>query len=576
MSTTTTTVPTTMKGMGNDGGDIPPPTTSTSTSTAPGTPNREPTTTTREDGMRSSGRVSKNASLDDDPTGMMMLDQDALMMMTTMMRDTDDSVTPTTSGSGGTLDVSDAFLDDLPLPGLDELDANALCGGLDETLLGNLFGDVEANHHHQHQQHRARGDDNGVVDVGCWDFVEDSADQRSGESAGSGGEMDDAARRVNDVGASSKRKTATPNNGKETDEERKLRLMRNRESAQNSRARKREYLRDLEKRARALEVQNGELQALVMHLTNENHALRISLQQTTGGAQQAAMMYPVYPIPTPKLPLPPMGAETMEAPPSPEQELKKPEPKRRKKTMAASVTALALGTLSVVGLVSPGATPASTQSSASRKLLALGSAMGEQDDLSRAMMSLNITSLREEISRREDERMFALPERATVDGGGLTPWGDKTLDGRVVDVMQSQDVNDPWYSAFREAGMTQHINLLSRVMCKEVFKFKAAADEAGAAQMTKVWEQESEKVTPQRVGPAIPMLSGKENASSIPETGDIDAHDSLVSVLLPPPNPTAGVVQQLSKLFVVTYNKRTMDYTTHSCLMPQPSAAHHV
>lgn len=563
-----------MKGMGNDdGGDIPM--TTTSTSTAPGTPNREPTTTRENDGMRSSsGRVSKNASLDDDPTG--MLDRDALMMVTTIMRDTDDSVTPTTSGSGGTLDVSDAFLDDLPLPGLDELDANALCGGLDETLLGNLFGDVEANHHHHQQQYRASGDDNGVVDVGCWDFVEDSADQRSGESAGSGGELDDAARRVNDVGASSKRKTATPNDGKETDEERKLRLMRNRESAQNSRARKREYLRDLEKRARALEVQNGELQALVMHLTNENHALRISLQQTTGGAQQAAMMYPVYPIPTPKLPLPPMGAETMEVPPSPEQELKKPEPKRRKKTMAASVTALALGTLSVVGLVSPGATPASTQSSANRKLLALGSAMVEKDDLSRAMMSLNITSLREEISRREDERMFALPERATVDGGGLTPWGDKTLDGRVVDVMQSQDVNDPWYSAFREAGMTQHINLLSRVMCKEVFKFKAAADEAGSAQMTKVWEQESEKVTPQRVGQAIPMLSGKENASSIPETGDIDAHDSLVSVLLPPPNPTAGVVQQLSKLFVVTYNKRTMDYTTHSCLMPQPSAAHHV
>ena len=523
------------------------------TSTAPGTPNRE----TREDvAMMTSSGASKNASED----RLHRADQDELLLKT-MMRD----ATPTTSGSGATLDVSDAFLDDLSLPGLDALDATVL-GGLDETLLGNLFDDVEAN---QHEQQRLRDD------VGYWDFADDSADQRSGESAGSGGEMDDAARRVNDVGASSKRKMTTPN-GKETEEERKLRLMRNRESAQNSRARKREYLRDLEKRARTLEVQNGELQALVMHLTNENHALRISLQQTTGGAQQAAMMYPVYPIPTPKLPLPPMGVETMETPPSPAQELKKPESKRRKKTMAASVTALALGTLSVVGLVSPGATPASTQSSASRKLLALGSAMGEQDDLSRAMMSLNITSLREEISHREDERMFALPERATVDGGGLTPWGDKTLDGRVVDVMQSQDVNDPWYSAFREAGMTQHINLLSRVMCKEVFKFKAAADEAGAAQMTKVWEQESEEMTPKRVGQAIPMLSGKENASSIPETGDIDAHDSLVSVLLPPPNPTAGVVQQLSKLFVVTYNKRTMDYTTHSCLMPQPSAAHHV
>jgi hypothetical protein len=49
----------------------------------------------------------------------------------------------------------------------------------------------------------------------------------------------------------------------------------------------------------------------------------------------------------------------------------------------------------------------------------------------------------------------------------------------------------------------------------------------------------------------------------------------VVSVLLPPPTKTTnGIMQQLNKLFVVTFNKRTTDYTTYSCLMPQP--AHHV
>ena len=109
---------------------------------------------------------------------------------------------------------------------------------------------------------------------------------------------------------------------------------RNRESAQNSRARKREYVRDLEKRARALEMQNGELQAMVMHLTNENHALRMNLQVAGGGAMPTMMMPCVYPPMTPKLPLPPMGVEpAVEAPPSPQLEVKKPTTKRRKQTV---------------------------------------------------------------------------------------------------------------------------------------------------------------------------------------------------------------------------------------------------
>ena len=369
-------------------------------------------------------------------------------------------------------------------------------------------------------------------------------------------------------------------NGKsvESEEERLLRLSRNRErnreSAQNSRARKREYVRDLEKRARALEMQNGELQAMVMHLTNENHALRMNLQVAGGGAMPTMMMPCVYPPMTPKLPLPPMGAEpAVEAPPSPQLEVKKPTTKRRKQTVAASVTALALGALSVAGVTSPGSSPAGagvSSRSSSRRLLAL-SAPPTEDPLLR--FGVNVTSLREEIARTDDERVFALPDAVTT--RGLAAWGDKTFDGRAVDVVRPSNVNDPWFSAFKSAGMPEHVNLLSRVSCKEVFKFKGADEGASVAPRTNAdaWPRERrDEDKLERGGQysnAIPMLSGKENETSIPEHKDIEgAEESLVSVLLPP--PIEGVVQQLSKLFVVTFNKRTTDYTTHSCLLPQP------
>jgi len=369
--------------------------------------------------------------------------------------------------------------------------------------------------------------------------------------------------------------------GAESEAERQLRLSRNRESAQNSRARKREYVRDLEKRARALDMQNGELQTMVMHLTNENHALRMSLQQvTTGGGAMPTMMMPcVYPPMTPKLPLPPMGAEpaaAVEAPPSPQLEVKKPTTKRRKQTVAASVTALALGALSVVGVTSPGSPPAAAGTasrSSGRRLLALSAPPPTKDPLVR--FGVNVTSLREEIARTDDERVFALPDAATT--RGLAAWGDKTLDGRAVDVIKPSNVNDPWFSAFKSAGMPEHVNLLSRVSCKEVFTFKGADRGASVATRTNAdaWPRErrdEDAVERGQYSSAIPMLSGKENETSIPEHEDTVVEDadeeSLVSVLLPP--PIEGVVQQLSKLFVVTFNKRTTDYTTHSCLMPQP------
>lgn len=125
--------------------------------------------------------------------------------------------------------------------------------------------------------------------------------------------------------------------------------------------------------------------------------------------------------------------------------------------------------------------------------------------------------------------------------------------------------------------MPEHVNLLSRVSCKEVFTFKGADRGASVATRTNAdaWPRErrdEDAVERGQYSSAIPMLSGKENETSIPEHKDTvmedAAEESLVSVLLPP--PIEGVVQQLSKLFVVTFNKRTTDYTTHSCLMPQP------
>lgn len=375
---------------------------------------------------------------------------------------------------------------------------------------------------------------------------------------------------ASDDGASSSRaKASSQTNSGLSEEERRLRLSRNRESAQNSRARKKEYVSDLEKRARALEQQNSELQAMVINLTHENHALRLSLQ--SAGFTVPSMMMPC----TPKLPLPPIDAHEDEplVPSSPSQlEVKKPASKRRRQTAVASATALVLGAMSVVGLVTPGSQPTMNRhpmQSTGRRLLAIQGPPVE-DQLVR--MGMNITSLQEEIALNDDERSFSLPAGLTSDGVAL--WGDTTSDGRSVNVRKPEDVNDPWFSAFNSAGMHNHVNLLSRVACKELFKFKGTSESGVVARAaeSEVWERDYEKVERRRNSGAIPMPpSSNENVTSVArEAGD---ENSIVSVLLPP--PIEGVMQQLNKLFVVTFNKRTADYTTHSCLMPQPMTSAH-
>jgi hypothetical protein len=268
-----------------------------------------------------------------------------------------------------------------------------------------------------------------------------------------------------------------------------------------------------------------------------------------------------------------VDAPAVDVPPSQPLDLKKPAPKRRKKTVAASVTAMALGALSVVGLTTPRSNTARPQfSSSSRRLLAITAA--PEDSL--AKIGVNVTSLREEIMKNDDERTFSLPDRAAAEGVAL--WGDKTSDGRMVDVLKSTNVNDPWFSAFTAAGMPHHVNLLSRVSCTEVFKFKGGDEPSakpGAVATTSAWmDEQRTKMEQKKRSSAIPMPSGRENSTKVPDQTGMEVEDSLVSVLLPP--PVEGVMQQLSKLFVVTFNKRTADYTTHSCLMPQPmTRAHH-
>ena len=77
--------------------------------------------------------------------------------------------------------------------------------------------------------------------------------------------------------------------------------------------------------------------------------------------------------------------------------------------------------------------------------------------------------------------MFALPDAVTT--RGLAAWGDKTFDGRAVDVVRPSNVNDPWFSAFKSAACP-NMNLLSRGRGKEVFKFKGADEGASVAPRT--------------------------------------------------------------------------------------------
>lgn len=91
------------------------------------------------------------------------------------------------------------------------------------------------------------------------------------------------------------------------DDKKKARLMRNRESAQLSRQRKKQYVEELEDKVRSMHSTITDLNGKISYMMAENASLR---QQLAGGGVCAAPppppgMYPMAPMPYPWMPCPP-------------------------------------------------------------------------------------------------------------------------------------------------------------------------------------------------------------------------------------------------------------------------------
>ena len=146
---------------------------------------------------------------------------------------------------------SHVSIDDLLIPPLDGMggdldDLENDFGLIDDDLFGmhgSLLGDEDSVHHH----HSNNNNNNSSGDASGGPTLSGAG------SGGSGGENDD---------------------DEETDAKKQARLIRNRESAQLSRQRKKQYLDELERRCRGLQTTNSELHGLVARLTAENNGLR--------------------------------------------------------------------------------------------------------------------------------------------------------------------------------------------------------------------------------------------------------------------------------------------------------------
>ena len=83
---------------------------------------------------------------------------------------------------------------------------------------------------------------------------------------------------------------------------RTARLARNRESAQLSRQRKKQQLSELERRCRALQSTNSQMNHMVARLSHENHALRHHIAATGGAPLPPHLQMPATPAPLVVLP----------------------------------------------------------------------------------------------------------------------------------------------------------------------------------------------------------------------------------------------------------------------------------
>ena len=462
-------------------------------------------------------------------------------------------------------------IDHLPLPPLDDLPCDIGSGD---------FGDVLAN-----LDAMADDDDFLIPPVAADEgghIFDASRDNLGfpGESvggawsadsgSGSRGELDGKA----DAGASADA----------SDDKKRARLVRNRESAQQSRARKKQYVDELERKCRDLGRANAELRAFASTLMAECAGLRHHLHLATGKPPPPPGTVLPHPPPpgaarmaAPKIALPPVGVAGVptgggvptparvpfvpeapgsaagSAPSSPE---RLTPAKRRKNAPGGAVAAAVAATLAVLSvacvatagsgprggdalqfaaLAAPGrlALAASEKPvegfGAARRLLAAEDANLIVDDAdATATDALDATR---RASAMDDARSStvssgAIPLRGRGrsvavrdDAGFVQRWfgegrrrgGDVDVDrgrgrgrgrGSVLDDDIDRDrserdrgededddatdstprdgEDDPWYAAFRAAGM-RRADLLSRASCDEIFRFRPAEDGVGVA-----------------------------------------------------------------------------------------------
>ncbi|KAJ0626178.1 putative transcription factor bZIP family [Helianthus annuus] len=105
--------------------------------------------------------------------------------------------------------------------------------------------------------------------------------------------------------------TENLNEVNEEDDKKKARLIRNRESAQLSRQRKKQYVEELEDKVRAMHATIQDLNARISYIAAENATLKQQMVTSGGGVCSHPVMYPPHPA------MAPMGYPWMPYPPYP-------------------------------------------------------------------------------------------------------------------------------------------------------------------------------------------------------------------------------------------------------------------
>tara|TARA_B110000977_G_scaffold200781_3_gene292573 strand:- start:21939 stop:23666 length:1728 start_codon:yes stop_codon:yes gene_type:complete len=401
-------------------------------------------------------------------------------------------------------------IDHLPLPPLDP----AQPGTLEALPLDEIVGDL--------------GDDLGfgmnvdnLFDTGMGDVL--GTDHMAEYSGGAFGE--------NGANSADGDKHETSDDAEESDEKKRARLVRNRESAMLSRQRKKQYVDDLERKLRIATAQNTELQGLLGRLFAETEGLRHHLSLATGKPPVTRGVILEHPPPpgvalqAPKMAIPrvlatagvggekgpvptPTGA-TANATPAPSSaagsapgspERVTDTKKRRRTAPGGALAAAATGTLAVLSVVcvafernKGGANSSSAlanwkgggavlsthehmPASTSRRLLALEGEvlhpMSSANPMSSAKqlgVTLPGSSISDELYHFDGYDAYDSYETQSENNPGAS--FSKPYAG----------TDDPWFAAFHAAGLRRQEEF-RRVVCVEMFRFQPTGEVSGGGE----------------------------------------------------------------------------------------------